>query len=263
MGGSGIQTGRPPLVPAPLAIATEKSQINTVPTPTVAWTRASLARKTYTVRWCEKGEHDAQISPNQSYVGSSGQTLTTAVSMVLCDWQSCQQTHVLCGCNTFVPNQIADQIDTVPTPAVAWTRAWLLQRGWGVAKALTCFSFVHGMCFIWPLWHVPMAGPASVMRYQQAEPPDTPPPRPANNKVLKRHGPNSSLDKAFVGEWGCNFSQQRWRRDPRKGHPAGQRSQTPRREHDGCTQWTSSPAGPWASSAEPAYSRKEGILRRG
>ena len=38
---------------------------------------------------------------NQSYVGSSGQTLTTNVSMTLCDSQICHQTHVLCGCTTF------------------------------------------------------------------------------------------------------------------------------------------------------------------
>ena len=38
---------------------------------------------------------------NQSYVGSSGQTLTTNVSMTLCDSQICHQTHVLCGCAMF------------------------------------------------------------------------------------------------------------------------------------------------------------------
>ena len=38
---------------------------------------------------------------NQSYVGSIGQTLTTNVSMTLCNWQTCHQTHVLCGCTTF------------------------------------------------------------------------------------------------------------------------------------------------------------------
>ena len=37
------------------------------------------------VSWCKKGEYNAQISPNQSYVGSSGQTLTTDVSMTLCN----------------------------------------------------------------------------------------------------------------------------------------------------------------------------------
>ena len=36
---------------------------------------------------------------NQSYVGSSGQTLTTNVSTTLCSWQICHQTHL-------VPNQI-------------------------------------------------------------------------------------------------------------------------------------------------------------
>ena len=35
---------------------------------------------------------------NQSYVGSSGQTLTPNVPMTLCDWHI---THVLCGCTTF------------------------------------------------------------------------------------------------------------------------------------------------------------------
>ena len=38
---------------------------------------------------------------NQSYVGSSGQTLTTNVSMTLCDSQIRGQTHVLCGCTMF------------------------------------------------------------------------------------------------------------------------------------------------------------------
>ena len=60
---------------------------------------------------------------NQSDVGSSGQTLTTDVSMTLGDSQICQQTHVLRGRTAFVPNQIRYQINTVPTPAVAWTRA--------------------------------------------------------------------------------------------------------------------------------------------
>ena len=75
---------------------------------------------------------------NQSYVGSSGQTLTTNVSMTLCSWQICHQTHVLCGRTTFVPNQIKNQINTVPTPAVAWTRAWLIQGGGG----LHCFALL-------------------------------------------------------------------------------------------------------------------------
>ena len=68
---------------------------------------------------------------NQSCVGSSGQALTTNVSMALCNWRICHQTHVLCGRTTFVPHQTRSQINTVPTPAVAWTRLWLLQRGGG------------------------------------------------------------------------------------------------------------------------------------
>ena len=70
-------------------------------------------------------------SQNQSYAGSSGQTLTRNVSMTLWNWQIRHQTHVLCGCTTFVPNHTRYQINTVPTPAVALTRAWLLQKGGG------------------------------------------------------------------------------------------------------------------------------------
>ena len=38
---------------------------------------------------------------NQSYVGSSGQTLTRNVSMTPCDSQIRHETRVLCGCTTF------------------------------------------------------------------------------------------------------------------------------------------------------------------
>ena len=68
---------------------------------------------------------------NQSYVGSNGQALTTNVSMTLCNPQIRHQTHVLCGHYIWYQNIIRYKIDTVPTPTVAWTRAWLLQGGWG------------------------------------------------------------------------------------------------------------------------------------
>ena len=68
---------------------------------------------------------------NQSYVGSSGQTLTTNVSMTLGDLQICHQTHVLCGCNAFVPNQIRSQINTVPTPTVACIKGVSYYKGGG------------------------------------------------------------------------------------------------------------------------------------
>ena len=48
---------------------------------------------------------------NQSYVGSIGKTLTTNVSMTLCNWRIRPQTHVLSGRTAFgtdfsqVPNQ--------------------------------------------------------------------------------------------------------------------------------------------------------------
>ena len=64
---------------------------------------------------------------NHSYVGSSGQTLTKNVPMTLCNWQICHQTHALRSCTTFALNQIRYQIHTVATPAVAGTRAYLLQ----------------------------------------------------------------------------------------------------------------------------------------
>ena len=52
------------------------------------------------VSWCKQGALMHKYPQNQSYVGSSGQTLTTNVSMTLCDSQICHQTHVLCGCAT-------------------------------------------------------------------------------------------------------------------------------------------------------------------
>ena len=76
-----------------------------------------------------KGNIMHKYPQTQSCVGSSGQTLTTNVSMTLCNWQICHQTHVLCGRSTFVLNQMRYQSNTVPTPAVAWTRASLIQRG--------------------------------------------------------------------------------------------------------------------------------------
>ena len=51
--------------------------------------------------------------------------------MALCNWRICHQTHVFCGRTTFVPNQIRYQMNTVPMPAAAWTRVWLLQGGGG------------------------------------------------------------------------------------------------------------------------------------
>ena len=53
------------------------------------------------VSWCKKGAYNAQTSPKSELSGSSAQTLTTNVSMTLCDSQIRHQTHVLCGCTTF------------------------------------------------------------------------------------------------------------------------------------------------------------------
>ena len=68
---------------------------------------------------------------NQSYVGSRGQTLTTNVYMILCDWQTCHQTMSYVAALHWVPKQIRYQINMVPTPTVAWTSAWLIQGGGG------------------------------------------------------------------------------------------------------------------------------------
>ena len=52
--------------------------------------------------WCKKkGNIMHKYPQNQSYVASIGQTLTTNVSMTLCNWQILHQTNVLCGCTTF------------------------------------------------------------------------------------------------------------------------------------------------------------------
>ena len=48
-----------------------------------------------------KGNIMHNYPQNQSAVGSSGQTLTTNVSMTLCNWQTRHETHVLCGRTTF------------------------------------------------------------------------------------------------------------------------------------------------------------------
>ena len=53
------------------------------------------------VSWCKKGAYNAQTSPKSEVCGSSGQTLTTNVSVTLCHSQIRHQTHVLCGCTTF------------------------------------------------------------------------------------------------------------------------------------------------------------------
>ena len=61
-----------------------------------------------------KGNIMHKYTQNQSYVGSTRQTLTTNVCMTLYNWQICHQTHVLCGCTTFVPDQIRYQITFPP-----------------------------------------------------------------------------------------------------------------------------------------------------
>ena len=61
---------------------------------------------------------------NQSYVGSSGQTLTTNVSMTLLDTQIRHQTHVSWLHHIWYQIKIRSQINTVPTPTdkgVAYT----------------------------------------------------------------------------------------------------------------------------------------------
>ena len=50
---------------------------------------------------CKKGAHNAQTSPKLELCGFKWQTLTTNVSMTLCNSQIRHQTHVLCGCTTF------------------------------------------------------------------------------------------------------------------------------------------------------------------
>ena len=72
------------------------------------------------VSWCKKGEYNAQISPKSELCGFKwanthnkcvhvGKFVTKPMSYV--------------AALHFVPNQIRYQINTVTTPAVAWTRA--------------------------------------------------------------------------------------------------------------------------------------------
>ena len=53
------------------------------------------------VSQCKKGAYNAQTSPQSELCGFKGQTLTTNVSVTLCDSQICHQTHVLCGYTAF------------------------------------------------------------------------------------------------------------------------------------------------------------------
>ena len=88
--------------PARRVLAAQKHGINTVPTRTVAWARPALARDTHNYWHGELVQEMMHKYPqNQSSVGSSGQTITTNVSMNPCNWQICHQTHVLYGCTTF------------------------------------------------------------------------------------------------------------------------------------------------------------------
>ena len=76
---------------------------------------------------------------NQSHVGSSGQTLTTNVSMTLCHWHIRHQTHVLCGHTTFgtelnqVPHWYGPYARSSLDKGVAKTRGG---AGGGVAERL-------------------------------------------------------------------------------------------------------------------------------
>ena len=53
------------------------------------------------VSWCKKGAYNSQTYPKSELCEFKWQTLTTNVSMTLCDSQIRHQTHVLCGWTTF------------------------------------------------------------------------------------------------------------------------------------------------------------------
>ena len=53
------------------------------------------------VTQCKKGAYNAQTSQKSELSGFKWQTLTTNVSMTLCDSQIRHQTHALCGYTTF------------------------------------------------------------------------------------------------------------------------------------------------------------------
>ena len=76
--------------------------------------------------WCKKGGYSAQISPKSEVTGFkwantlTGRIITKPMSYVAA-------LHL-------VPHQIRSQINTVPTPAVAWTGAWLNKGGGGTTS---------------------------------------------------------------------------------------------------------------------------------
>ena len=65
---------------------------------------------------------------NMSYVGSRGQTLTTNVSITYVTSKFVTKPMSYVAALHLYRIKIRYQINTVPTPAVAWTRAWLTQR---------------------------------------------------------------------------------------------------------------------------------------
>ena len=100
--------------------------------------------------WCKKGGYSAEISPKSE----------------LC-WFKWAKTHKKCVQDSMLlanlsPNpclmwlhynwyriKIRSQINVVPTPTVAWTRGWLLQRGGGGVHLQNCFRVewpVHVRC---------------------------------------------------------------------------------------------------------------------
>ena len=77
--------------PPPLVIATQKSQIGTVPTPTAAWTRLKMPRFKKRRLQCELVPERGMLCTNIPKIRAMwvqlGKTLTTNVSMTLCSWQ--------------------------------------------------------------------------------------------------------------------------------------------------------------------------------
>ena len=110
---------------------------------------------------------------NQSSVGSNGQTLTTNVSITLCNWQTCHQTHVLCGCTAFgtesnqVPTQCGPYARGGLDKGVAFTKGG---GGWHKASVCDCLPLAAPIGLS-PLLILTLCGP-ECMLVVSTEPPD-------------------------------------------------------------------------------------------
>ena len=84
------------------------------------------------VSWCKKGEYNAQTSPKSAlcefkWSNARNKCVHDSMSLANLSPNPCLMWPV--------PNQNRLKVNTVPTPAAAWTRPWLIQEGGGGASS--------------------------------------------------------------------------------------------------------------------------------